>query len=52
MRRGNNHKCVVYVCKPPYTLMGTPVRKHVEKILSPVGFKFSFQTLASREVLI
>lgn len=52
MKRGNNHKCVVYVRKPPYTLMGIPVREHVEKVLSPTRFKFSFQTLASNEVLI
>lgn len=52
MRRGNNHKCVVYVCKPLYTLRGIPVHKGVEKVLSPMGFKISFQTLASSEVLI
>lgn len=52
MRRGNNHKCGVYVCKPPYTLRGIPAYKDVEKVLSPIGFKTSFQTLPSSEVLI
>lgn len=52
MRGGNNRKSVVYVCEPPCTPRGIPAHKDVEKVLSPTGFKISFQTLASSEVLI